>query len=98
MRIESLHHVSLNVRDLELSRRFYQEILGLQPIERPPFDFPGAWFAAGSTQQLHLIVHDQATFPSGVISCTTPSRTVAFDGPPKRRRSTPLRAVVPTTR
>ena len=50
----SLHHVSLPVSDLERSRAFYREVLGLREIERPPFDFPGAWFAVGN-DQLHLI-------------------------------------------
>lgn len=60
--IAILHHVSLNVTDLERSRAFYREILGLQEITRPPFGFPGAWFAIGDSQQLHLIVHPGATF------------------------------------
>jgi len=62
MEIGALHHVSLPVTDLERSIRFYREILGLRQIERPPFDFPGAWFAVGGAQQLHLIVHEGATF------------------------------------
>jgi glyoxylase I family protein len=62
MEIEVLHHVSLPVTDLERSIGFYREILGLRQIERPPFDFPGAWFALGGSQQLHLIVHEGATF------------------------------------
>ena len=62
MQIEAIHHVSLPVTDLERSVGFYREILGLRQIERPPFGFPGAWFAVGESQQLHLIVHDGATF------------------------------------
>ena len=62
MEIEGIHHVSLTVTDLERSRTFYREILTLEEIERPPFDFPGAWFAVGSRQQLHLIVHNHSTF------------------------------------
>ncbi len=65
MVIEAVHHVSLVVSDLERSRRFYREILGLNEIARPPFSFPGAWFSVGSAQQLHLIVHTAPTFRTG---------------------------------
>ncbi|NUS71002.1 MAG: glyoxalase [Ensifer adhaerens] len=52
--VELLHHVSLPVRDLDASKRFYTEVLSLREITRPDFPFAGAWFqvAAG---QLHLI-------------------------------------------
>ncbi|MGV8841314.1 MAG: VOC family protein [Bauldia sp.] len=66
--IESLHHVSLPVTDVERSRRFYRDVLGLAEIDRPPFDFAGAWFAVGSAgQQLHLIAGGSGapTFRSG---------------------------------
>ena len=63
MKIESIHHVSLTVRDLERSRKFYSEILGLCEIERPNFPFPGAWFEVpGGQQHVHLIIHAHATF------------------------------------
>src|SRR5947209_6597412 len=62
MDIAAIHHVSLTVTDLDRSRAFYREILQLREIERPPFGFPGAWFQVGGSQQLHLIVHDRATF------------------------------------
>jgi len=62
MDIEALHHVSLTSSDLERSRQFYREILRLQEIARPPFDFRGAWFQVGKTQQLHLIVCENPTF------------------------------------
>jgi glyoxylase I family protein len=63
-----LHHVSLIVTDLERAKAFYKDILCLPEIERPPFDFPGAWFAVGEIgQQLHLIVHDGETQRSGGI-------------------------------
>ena len=50
-----VHHVSLDVRDLERARAFYGELLGLGEIERPDFGFPGVWYQAGPVQ-LHLIV------------------------------------------
>jgi len=61
MEIQALHHVTLTATDVERSRRFYSEILGLREIERPPFPFPGAWFQVAGGQQLHLIVHGDAT-------------------------------------
>lgn len=62
MQIECLHHVSITVSDLERSKTFYSEVLGLPEIVRPPFDFPGAWYALGPHQHLHLIVHPNSTF------------------------------------
>jgi len=65
LEIESLHHVSIPVSDLARSRRFYGEMLGLPEMTRPPFDFPGAWYALGANQALHLIVHANQTFRTG---------------------------------
>src|SRR5204863_10080986 len=46
------------VADVERSRSFYRDVLGLREIARPPFDFPGAWFALGDGE-LHLIGEPQ---------------------------------------
>jgi glyoxylase I family protein len=62
--VESLHHVTLPVRDLEQSKRFYGGFLGLHELERPPFDFPGAWYALGDGQ-LHLIATGGGTYRRG---------------------------------
>ncbi|MFD0679083.1 MULTISPECIES: VOC family protein [unclassified Paenibacillus] len=65
----AIHHVSLTVRDLERAKTFYAEVLGLKEIERPPFDFAGAWYAVGEGgQQLHLIVHEGETLREGEIN------------------------------
>jgi len=53
--IQQLDHVALVVNDLARSVAFYTEVLGMVPIARPSFRFPGAWFRLGSTQELHLI-------------------------------------------
>ena len=63
-KIGTIHHVSLPVTDLERSKKFYEEILGLKEIERPPFTFPGAWYQLGD-RQLHLIVHNRSTLREG---------------------------------
>ena len=53
--IAELNHVALLVSDVKRSCDFYQGVLGLEPMARPAFDFPGAWFRLGSVQELHLI-------------------------------------------
>ena len=58
MHIDQLNHFALHVSDLEKSIQFYQEILCLKQIDRPAFDFPGAWFQLGPGQELHLIASD----------------------------------------
>lgn len=62
--IRLLHHISLTVRDLERSRRFYAGVLGLSEIARPPFPFAGAWFGIGGGQHLHLIESRDGTYRS----------------------------------
>ena len=51
----AVHHVSINVDDVEAGVRFYCDVLGLvQRGDRPDFPFGGAWLDAGH-QQVHLI-------------------------------------------
>lgn len=55
MRFAQLNHVALHVADVEKSVVFYRDVLHLEPIPRPAFSFPGAWFRLGVDQELHLI-------------------------------------------
>jgi lactoylglutathione lyase len=55
MHITQLNHVAIHVADVERSAAFYRDVLKLQPIPRPAFTFPGAWFRLGTDQELHLI-------------------------------------------
>lgn len=58
--VETLHHVSLPVTRLDDSRRFYEDVIGLEKIDRPNFEFKGEWYGLGD-RQLHLIVHTEPT-------------------------------------
>ncbi|WP_059102609.1 VOC family protein [Shouchella shacheensis] len=60
MKLAEIHHVSLVVHDLEKTKAFYSGKLQLPELKRPPFNFPGAWYAIGE-QQLHLIEADTVT-------------------------------------
>jgi catechol 2,3-dioxygenase-like lactoylglutathione lyase family enzyme len=58
-----VHHVSINVDDVDAALAFYSGVLGLtvRP-DRPDFGFGGAWLDLGE-QQVHLI---EANVPDDV--------------------------------
>ena len=62
MKIYELNHVAIHVKDVEASCEFYRNVLRLEPIPRPAFTFPGAWFRLGDNQELHLIANHGAPF------------------------------------
>ena len=67
MNIQTIHHVSVPVSNLDRAKTFYEGVLGLVPIERPDFPFDGAWYRVGDST-LHLIVpfeDDDPTFRQG---------------------------------
>jgi lactoylglutathione lyase len=55
MKTRELNHVAILVNDVEKSCEFYRKVLLLEPMARPAFTFPGAWFRLGSAQELHII-------------------------------------------
>ncbi len=61
-----LQHCGLVVSDLERSRRFYGDALGLEELARPAnFTFAGAWFALGDTE-IHLLAEADTTARAGL--------------------------------
>jgi len=59
----AVHHVSINVSDVDAARSFYTDVLGLtERGDRPDLGFGGAWLDAGS-QQVHLIVSSSTPAP-----------------------------------
>src|SRR5215212_10000884 len=47
---KSFDHVTLICADLEATRRFYVDFLGMTEVPRPAFKFSGVWFQIGSVQ------------------------------------------------
>src|SRR5262245_3981784 len=57
--VTQIDHVSVIITDLERSRRFYRDLLGLKEIAKPrTFDFVVLWFDLGN-QQVHLMLKDR---------------------------------------
>jgi catechol 2,3-dioxygenase-like lactoylglutathione lyase family enzyme len=60
-----LQHSGLVVSDLERSRRFYRDALGLEEVARPStFAFAGAWFRFGE-DEIHLLAESDTTGGAG---------------------------------
>ncbi len=60
LQIAQIDHCSVIITDVERSRRFYREVLGLQEIPKPrTFDFTVLWFDLGN-QHVHLLLKDKA--------------------------------------
>lgn len=55
MTIEAMNHFTVLSSDLERSKAFYINVLGLSEGYRPPFAFPGAWLYAGNQAILHIM-------------------------------------------
>ena len=57
--IVQIDHVSVVITNVERSRRFYRDLLGLKEINKPrTFDFVVLWFDLGN-QHLHLMLKSQ---------------------------------------
>src|SRR4051794_5399873 len=57
--VTQIDHVSVIITDVERSRRFYRDVLGLTEIPRPrTFDFVVVWYDLGN-QHLHLLLKDR---------------------------------------
>jgi catechol 2,3-dioxygenase-like lactoylglutathione lyase family enzyme len=57
--LTQIDHCSVIITDVERSRRFYRDVLGLKEIHKPrTFDFVVVWFELGN-QQVHLLLKDR---------------------------------------
>jgi catechol 2,3-dioxygenase-like lactoylglutathione lyase family enzyme len=59
LQVAQIDHCSVLITDVERSRRFYRDVLGLKEIAKPrTFDFTVVWFDLGN-QHLHLLLKDR---------------------------------------
>ncbi len=57
--VTQIDHISVIITDVERSRCFYRDLLGLKEIARPrTFDFVVVWFDLGN-QHLHLLLKNR---------------------------------------
>ena len=67
MSIQGMNHFNVLTDDVEKTRRFYVDIVGLTEGYRPPLGFDGAWLYAGGHAILHVSKAQLPQPPAGVI-------------------------------
>ena len=55
MGLDGLNHYTIRPADLERTKDFYVDVLGLEIGYRPPLTFPGYWLYCGGAPTVHLI-------------------------------------------
>ena len=59
LQISQIDHCSVIITDVERSRRFYRDVLGLKEINKPrTFDFVVLWFDLGN-MHVHLLLKEE---------------------------------------
>lgn len=67
MQIKSLNHMGLIVADLNQTRTFYLDFLGMKEVPRPSnFLFGGAWFRADTGDEIHVILAADTSADAGI--------------------------------
>lgn len=78
MMIHGLFHVAIKTNDLEATRYFYCQLMGLKEVFRPNFGYPGAWIACPMPGG-QAIMHIYAGGPALGADGTTPVGSAAID-------------------
>lgn len=74
--VTSFDHVTIICADLDATRRFYVDVLGMTEVPRPTFKFPGLWFQSGNVQ-IHAT---QQNFEAGQAGWADRGNTVVSRG------------------
>jgi catechol 2,3-dioxygenase-like lactoylglutathione lyase family enzyme len=80
MPLEALNHYTIRPVDLEATKNFYVDVLGLPVGDRPPLAFPGYWLYCGDTPTVHLIGPrvEEAGMPVREVAATGLLDHIAF--------------------
>ena len=76
--LHGLFHIAIKTSDLESTRAFWRDVIGLREVARPDFGYPGAWLGCpqpGGQAIIHIYAGGPALGASGVA----PHGTGAID-------------------
>jgi catechol 2,3-dioxygenase-like lactoylglutathione lyase family enzyme len=52
--LTGIQHLLVLTDDIEATRNFYRDVLGMREGERPPLEFPGYWLYLGEVACIHV--------------------------------------------
>jgi catechol 2,3-dioxygenase-like lactoylglutathione lyase family enzyme len=55
MGLQQLQHYTIEPKDMEATKNFYIDVLGLEVGDRPPLGFPRYWLYSGGVATVHLL-------------------------------------------
>jgi len=64
MTVLGVDHINIGTHQLDETRAFFRDAIGLAEGYRPDFAFGGAWLYAGDTAVVHLVDLAEAKLPS----------------------------------
>jgi len=81
MSLELLEHFTIRCRDMEKTRDFYRDVLGLPVGARPPLGFDGYWLYCGDRPAVHLVRADDAKALGTVVALLGKDLAMQAPGP-----------------
>ena len=82
MALRRLDHLLVLTDDIDATRDFYRDVLGLEVGDRPPLEFPGYWLYAEGVPCVHVAERDAYTAHAEQVGIPAPPGAVdhvAFD-------------------
>jgi catechol 2,3-dioxygenase-like lactoylglutathione lyase family enzyme len=67
-----MEHLLVLSDDIEETKRFYCEVLGLRSGERPPLEFPGYWLYLGDVACVHVAERGPYTAHARTLGLAAP--------------------------
>jgi catechol 2,3-dioxygenase-like lactoylglutathione lyase family enzyme len=74
MTVVALEHVLVLCDDIERTRDFYCDVVGLEVGQRPALQFPGYWLYAGATACVHLADRHAYAVHAATLGLTVPTQ------------------------
>jgi len=80
MAVDQLEHFTIRCKNLETTRDFYREYIGLEVGPRPNFNFKGYWLYLGGVPVVHLVEETGRDAARGEDHSTGGLDHIAFRG------------------